>query len=170
MPWATTVSATQPADDEPVADRPLLAGPRVEPGARDNAAVEFGGRRRPTPPVPLNRWRRALGTLAFTVDQRTEIAGIMERFVSAQREFNRTYGEEFRALRNEIRSARRARRDVSAATIQRFAEIQAQAPDLPEMQLEIWAALTGEQQDALRAELAPPPRDRTDRAERGRSG
>jgi len=149
-------------DDAPTEVRPLLAGPRVEPGAMGDAATNFGGRRRPAPPVPLNRWRRALASLDFTPDQRREMAEAVQAFITAQQAFERTYGEEFRSLRQEIRSHREAGRDVPLLTLQRFGQIESEAPNILTMQRQVWGALSAEQQSQLRSVLAAPARRQND--------
>ena len=155
-------AAMQSADEMPPAGRPLLAGPRVEPGALGDAATTFGGRRRPAPPVPLNRWRQALASLEITPAQRREMAAAVESFVAAQRAFEQTYGEEFRSLRQEIRQAREAGRDVPPPTLLRFREIESEAPNIIDMQRKVWSALSAEQQSQLRSVLAAPARRQND--------
>jgi len=144
----------------------LLAGPRVDDAALDDGGPLFGPggqTRRQLTRLQPRQWLEVLRTLDLRADQKRPMRRLVMEFRTAQREFQREHGKEFRELRQSLQASREQGTRIDPQDLKALRELQEMMPSpLPTLR-EIWDMLDRQQQAEMREKLEQAREEQLDR-------
>jgi hypothetical protein len=165
-------SRAQSAGDQPAATQParqsrtriaaapvdptILAGPEVEEDAelREGPRLrQLDNPRGPNDEVPFGAWISTLRGLDLSPQQGSSIRQIAREFEEKARAFRDAQPEDVKWLMREVRQAREQGLPPPPEAREKLATIERDMPRPQPYQERIWALLTKEQQDQMKAKL-----------------